>query len=250
MILKKMISKGGQEHVEMIIAFTIFISFVIFLFVLFNPFKPKPNEALVNNLYLNMKENMSVSLLTVSVKINDSGTDVSQCFKINISDLECKGEAKKIIVKDKAGVIARSNKSADGIISIQPGATSADNYFFTLYCSEELLEGTPFLQIDCAEFKKGENYTVGIIVTRNLWSENKSAKFESEYKNSYDKLKGRFVPPANDFKFAILNETQGIVYNGTKEIPRGVNVDSGTIPIDLLDSDAIIKKGSVNILVW
>lgn len=249
MILKKMASKKGQEHVEMIIAFTIFISFVIFLFVLFNPFKSKPNEALVNNLYLNMKQNMSVSLLTVSIKINDTGTEVNPCFKINISDLECKGGVKKIIVKDKAGEIAPSNKSADGIITIQPGANPLNNDFFTLYCSEELTEILP-APLDCAELKKGENYTVGIIVTRNLWSEDKGAKFADEYKYRYDKLKEQFVPPANDFKFAILNETQGIVYNGTKEIPKGVNVDSGTIPIDLLDSNATIKKGSVNILVW
>ena len=255
MILKKMVGKRGQEHVEMIIAFTIFISFVIFLFVMFNPLKSKPNEALVDNLYLSMKENMNVSLSTVSIKISEEIIPIPSCFKITLDDLGC-SDAKKIIAKNEKISVGASKEVTS--ITIEPDAAKASppdiNKFFTIYCSEELVEKPPTNPICSQLFTEGTEYDLGIIVTRDLWSINKLNEFAEEYKNNYDTLKKQFVPPANDFKFDILNETQTSIFDAgikpAKDIPKGVNVDSRNFPIDLVDDKAVITKGSLNILVW
>ena len=96
-----------------------------------------------------------------------------------------------------------------------------------------------------------DEYALGIITNRNLWSEKNLMRFESDYNEEYSELKDNFIQKVNDFGFIIKEvETGGILFDGQRNIPRGLNVYAKTTLIDVFDENANITKSTINIIVW
>ena len=63
--------------------------------------------------------------------------------------------------------------------------------------------------------------------------------------------KDNFIQKVNDFGFIIKEvETGGILFDGQRNIPRGLNVYAKTTLIDVFDENANITKSTINIIVW
>ncbi|MBI2629236.1 hypothetical protein HYW74_04080, partial [Candidatus Pacearchaeota archaeon] len=102
----------------------------------------------------------------------------------------------------------------------------------------------------CKALSEGD-YVLGIINNRNIWSEKKLTNFKGEYKNKYSEIKDFFIQKTNDFGFIIKEvETEKTLFDGQRNIPRGVNVYAETTPIDILDKNANITGSSINVIVW
>ncbi len=250
MEISKIKSKKGASHVEMMISFVIFIGFLIFLFAIFNPLKKTTNPGISDLVLINLEENLTKSLSTVSIKVN---RDVvfqpgDTCFSIaNIRDMNCNAE-RKIIIKNITGNIIGSRINGNNI-EITFVNKDSNEQFYTLYCSDELKEQLGDFQ-QCASIDNTQ-YTLGIINERELWSEKNLMNFESDYNEKYSELKDKFIQKVNDFNFIVTRIDDGkILFQGNKNPSKNIRVYAKTTPIDMLDENANITKSTMNIIVW
>lgn len=236
-------NKKAVGHVETVLSFVIFIGFLAFLLAIFNPFSDPIDSSLIDNVVLKMNEQLTIEVSRMSIRLDNSP---GGCFSIvPINDLKC--TSGNIIVKDKEG-----NKLNANLWQIEESTltNSDDKLFYTIYCSEELI-GNP-TGGGCIGLTE-DDYTLGIIVERNPWSESKITDFVDNYTNDYNNLKTQIVPQGNDFRFFIwdLNNLDGDpLFEATRETPLGIRIDSRTIGIDVLDNEANIIQRTLNIQVW
>lgn len=256
--LIKIKNRKAQSHIEVIISFVIFITFLIFIFTLFNPLKKQVNSEFADSVFVKIKENTSTVLSSFSINLktttmNDpvKGFTSWTCIMIPpIDGFDC-GSSKKLIVKRADDIIVPGFvDTSDGNKIKFEHEKDLTKTFYTFYCGENLTEnhGT-FDKSKCMELTKNINYTLGIVVSRDLFSEDNLNKFKEIYDNDYSDIKNEFVPSGNDFGILVFDES-GIFLNVTKKIPRGINIDSQITPIDLVNKNAEIKKATVNVLVW
>lgn len=245
MKIKKIKNNKGVSHVEFIISFVIFVGFVIFLFFIFNPLKKTADTSIVDSLYLNLEENLTSVLSSISVSFNLNYTGrAPDCLKINnIPDLQC-GDEKNLIVKDVNKNIIPSKFNGNDInFNYNP---SID--FYTFYCSEEI----PYMPDDltgCYEVSEEEE-TLSVIRYRNLWSQKRLEALRDLYNIDYDNVKSRFVSQGNDFGFVITDLDGNSELNATILRPPRANVFAKTLPIDVIDSNADITKKTITVITW
>ena len=128
-------NKAGTGHVEVIISFVLFIGFLAFILITFNPLKGPPNPAIVNSVYNVLEDNLSVELNKVSINLND--ITGQSCFILKdsgnlISDLKCNNN--NIFVKDQDN----NRKYAEIVSNKIVSALNPSKNFYTIYCSDEI----------------------------------------------------------------------------------------------------------------
>lgn len=235
-------NKKAVGHVETVLSFVIFIGFLLFLFTIFNPISGSKDSGVVDSVILKMGEQLTTKVNSMSINLNDS---INNCFSIElIEDLKCvSGE---IIVKDKDGNMVKADVRITGIQIENSGL----NKFYTIYCSKELIGNSIS---GCDSITEGNNYTLGIIVERNPWSEKKISDFVVSYTDDYNGLRTQIVPQGNDFRFFIwdLNDLDGTaLFEASRKTSLGTRIDSKTIGIGVLDNKANITQRTLNIQVW
>ena len=243
-------SKKGASHIEMIISFVIFIGFIVFLFTIFNPLKKSINPGISDLVFMNLEDNLTTKLSTVSIKLKENVVfqPGDTCFTVaNIPDMDCNSE-RKIIVKNISRSIMGARINGDNIeaalVNKEP-----NEQFYTIYCSHELQEYQGNFQ-QCKQIGN-DQYILGIINERNLWSERNLMNFEREYNAKYGEIKNNFIQKVNDFSFIITRVDDGkILFSGDKNPPKSLNVYAKISPIDVLDKDANITKSTINVIVW
>ena len=245
--------KRGSGHIEIIISFVLFVGFVSFLFYMFNPFQNTSDTDYADRVFLKIEEKILTSISSVSLVLNGVDFNTVSCFSINdlglISDLGCNSE-KEILVKDKNGNIVNAdiNYESNTInIKVSEIADVDDKSFYTLYCSGELIK-IPTTE-SCTSITSSQ-YTIGLINDREYWSKKKLDNFNNSYSNNYNELKSSVIPEGNDFSFIIYVFGGDKVYDGNKNPPGRIKVNSRSYPIDILDERANVKKYSSTIIVW
>lgn len=242
MILK---NKLGSGHIEVVISFVIFIGFLIFLFILFNPLKKSINETIVDSTIFNIGENASMNVTSTSIRINNYiDLDSYDCFQIPVLEsLGCSSERKILSKNSSEGVIDSKIESGKIIINLLN-----NEKYYTLHCSEEISERAG-IKTNCKVLDANE-YNIGQIKTKYAWSEAKLRSFENKYLNSYKEIKEKFVSGGNDFSFSIRNLSNDEKFIGRKSAPKGIGVNSKTIQIELIDNKATIKKAIITVTIW
>ncbi|MFA5993141.1 MAG: hypothetical protein WC796_05535 [Candidatus Pacearchaeota archaeon] len=251
-------NRRAQSHIEVVIAFVIFITFLIFIFTLFNPFKKQINPEFANSVFNKIRENTSTILSSVSINLNTSSmTNVTSniltwsCIAIPpIEGFDCSGTKKLVVKKSNDEIVSGFIDSVDGNKIKFEQEKDITKTFYTFYCEENLTENHGgFVPSTCMALTKEKNYSLGIVVSRDLFSGDKIKVFNDSYTRNYFNIKSTFVPSTNDFGVVIVTENE-LVLNATRKIPRGINVDSQITPIDIVGKDAEIKKATINIFVW
>ncbi len=245
--------KRGSGHIEIIISFVLFVGFVSFLFYIFNPFQNTTESDYTDNVFLKMEEQVITDMSSASLSIEkgfDFGT-VPICFTINdpglISGLKCSPN-REILVKDKNGNLLDVEIESDSIkIEVSSLLNDNDKRFYTLYCSDEIVN-IP-LPGPCTSISQ-DNYNIGIINNREYWSTKKIIEFNNTFHNNYNDLKTSIVPEGNDFNFVIYEFGGNKIYDGDKNPPQKIKVNSKSYPIDIIDDKANIKKHTNTIVVW
>ncbi len=246
-------NKKGQMHVEIIISFVIFVGFVIFLIVIFNPFKQTSNEGTTNFVFLNVDNNLSTSLSSVSIKINDpdviGASKGAGCFEIdNIIGLKCNGE-RNLLVKDKEDNILKSQIVSDKIRIETSTLPENEDTFYTLYCSDEILPNQDELSNCHLLDINNEDYILGKISEKSVWSRKNLERFNATYFNDYNNLRKEIVPSGSDFAIKIF-DFQKIEFDISNNIPQGVSVFAKSMSIEILNETADIKQASVTVITY
>ena len=238
----KMKRKKGATHVEMIISFVIFLSFLIFILVAFSPLKifskSSTNLDITKEIIL---ESVSVNLSTFSLKINSTTySDITEgCVNADFDSSLVQG---KWIMKEQGGEIVSATIENDNLYFDKSGM------FYKLHSSEELQERAAGTS-GCYNLDK-ENYTLGVERTYNKISLIKLNQFFIDYNSDYEQIRDN-LSLRNDFNVFILNSS-GVVEHFKAEVnkPEGVEVQAVNIPIEILDENLTLNPYIMNIQVW
>jgi len=227
--------KRGVSHVEMIVSFSVFLLFVLFLITYLNPIKPPTISKVLLDIVEQGLKNYTAKILEIAVRAAPS----AGCFQIECPFVDC--SADHVFVKDKNG-------NSIGYDILPNGNLSIKGDFYYLYHSDKSvsLSGS-----GCAgALTTSPIFSVPKLQTLYLYSELKT--LNSTYYSDYESIKTQFrFPSASDFAINIRYEDDTPMFIMSTTKPKGIAVKARDMPVSILNGDTKeIIKGKMNIQVW
>lgn len=235
-----MTNKRGISTVEMIVSFTIFFAFVVFIMAYLNPIKKDISGSLLDNLDAGMKKNamsdlMEVPLITSEAPTNCISVDLNNpSFPLNISkgNFSVKALNDSIIPHNRVGNIFYIQNTADKLYRIiQSDEIDKDNTAMSGIC--------------------GFPYTLSVERDERIYSYKKLAGINDLYYNSYasyTQLKQQLnYPITSDFAIVITNDE--VNFSMMRNISSNTKVQVRRYPIQILKND-VKKDASMSLIVW
>lgn len=237
-----MIRRGDKKgsHVEVIISFIIFVTFIFFLFTIVEPSigAQKDKKNIVDNLEAGIMERISAEMTTVTIKV---GSTSQNCVEIN-GELANLGIGPRIVVKGSSGESLNCYVSSGNLQIAR--ANTFDNFLKIYYSDAFPQVGTS--AASCQILQKGSGYFLGLTKTNNYIFETKMLDLLNEnYKTLKDSLK---VPEGVNFGYGI------VLSNGTsfetEEKELSTNIYLREKSIEYVDSKGNILVGALKIIIW
>lgn len=225
--------KKGMEHVEVVISFLIFVTFVTFLFVFLNPFKQRGvSDSVSEAIQEKIQDYGKIDFLYTSVNVNLTRVTGS-CFNIeNLSN-------SKVIVKNASGIRVNAAQSANRI-NIQ----KSEEFYFIFYSSMFTEQGT---FSSCTSLNAAE-YKIGSVQSIDVYSLNKFITLNASYHSDYESLKGS-LGIENDFGFVIKDVQGNEIVRALKKATM-VNIKAVELPVPFIDENANIEVKILSIYLW
>jgi len=235
------------SHVGMILSFVIFITFIVFLYVILRPAVTTSEDKKATLTYIERQilENVSANFTSTSVSISENPPEscVSILNLLLIPELSPPG----IKVKNKDGIIqqeiyVQTNSPNLLIDRNSPGV------FFYIYSSPEWEFINEASRDDCKAIGD-DKYQIGLVKETNYPFEENLIEFIDYYKTNYEDLKKELkTPPGAEFGLGFIQSNQSEISVGTPG--KSANVYAEVIPIQYIDDSANIQSGFINIKVW
>lgn len=241
--------KKGSAHLEIVVAFTLFIVFTIFLLYFLKP----PQDTTISTTVLNELESSFLNSTTTElasflVKPNQTG-----CVKFNISNLSVIGNSSVVASGEfKEGWNAdgtqwivlddglRKSKFENNILTLNAsGINISENDTLEVFISDAISSGGNPCSLP------NESLVVGTVTRVKALSEKKIITFESNYTNNYTNLKDSFHLPTN-VDYAIVSE--GFI-NATRNIPE-TDTQSKRLVMTVVFANGTITKKNIDLIVW
>lgn len=244
-LIRKFFPKNKKgSHIEIIISFAVFITFIMFMYMLTRPAITTDidSDELIDFLKPRIQDEISENLSFISVKVSDDFN--GDCIRIN--DFK-----EKYLRGKKYNVTAKNNQEIIGISGDRKIFIEAGNgEFFKIYYSKSRLEKADLPQEGCPSVGDGEeNYTIGLHRTEKIVSLEKFWKIYEKHNNSYGSLKNDLgFPQSNDFGFGIHLNNGTVIRTKEKEIQT--NIYAEIFPIRYFNKKAEIKTGYLEVRVW
>jgi len=241
-------NKRGS-HVGMILSFVIFITFLIFLYVVVSPsIKTGTDQGkVIDYVYNQIAGNTSSNLTSTSFEISSEATITHDCVLIEniLFRLEIPSRIK---IKNETGGLQDTYLQTGYYYGPEIDRSNEDNLFFRMYYSPEFDELEEQTINPCTSVGESE-YSIGVVKTaRYIFAEN-MIQLIDYYNDEYDSLKEEFeIPANNEFEFEFV-ENDGTKVSAEQETKSG-NIYAEEIPIQYIDEDANIQTGFINIKVW
>ena len=219
-------------HIEVILSFVIFISFLVFILIFLNPIKKiSKDSSSLEFTESKILDYLSANLTSVSLILNSSFSSVQGAclyFNLKLED--------NIIVKESDG----AEKDGDYVYFNYSG-----NKFYKIYSSIELVEKN--FEISNCRKLNGSEYNLGVINTKKIILDSKLNQLIKDY-NNYEILKNSFSIN-NEFSIIIKRENQ-YLFKLEKFKPNSVEVIAKEIPIEVLNENAEINTYTMQIITW
>jgi hypothetical protein len=241
--------KKGSSHVEIILSFVLFISFIIFMLIVFKPLDMFSKSATdIEEVESKILQNISTVLSVLfPIRIHASvysGISSEPCFYID-NPLSTSLTV-PLIMKNKTGGIINASRQGDQIYFENSGD------FYNLFYSSELKERELSDTNPCTtkiEYElDNEEYTIGLIRSYNVISYSKLVDFKTRYNNNYNQLKQQFGFE-DDFIISIVNSPE-IVFELAKPKPLGIETLARDVSIFILKDNTDLNPDIMNIQVW
>ncbi|MCX6749768.1 MAG: hypothetical protein NTW17_03445 [Candidatus Pacearchaeota archaeon] len=237
------------SHVGFVISFVMFITFVVFIYVLlesrtdFGQNKQNSLEYVKSEIIERVSENMTITSLNVN-----SPVPSNTCFHfVGFGDKISTGS--KIMVQNDSGSIFTADLSADKKDFYINRGSDIDSTFFKIYSAEDFPSVTETGMSSCADLSEGAGYTIGLSKEEDYTFESKVLWLLNNYTTNYKALKKDIkISPGDEFGFAFI-------YNNGTEIktPRinaTINIYSERIPVQYIKTDSKRETGFIDVVVW
>jgi len=244
-------SERSQSHVEMIVSFVLFVGFVVFLLLMFNPQKYSAiSYGSIDAVQAILMKNLSVEYNSTSVILNNNifitspgmpGQILSpgNCFKIE----PVNGMNGTLAVNDMGGAVTYSKNEYTGIVI----KSSDSQRFYVIYSSGFFSESIGVCP-NPVQLKKSQNYSLGILTTKSAVLYENIEILNRSYYLDYEGLKNN-LGIKNDFSFIVRNETS-ILFDTSLEQPQNINIISREIPLLSINKTGNTKNLFINLGVW
>ncbi|MEK6914738.1 MAG: hypothetical protein AABW83_03750 [Nanoarchaeota archaeon] len=211
---KFLINKKSQAHVEMILATTLFVGFLVFLFIFLRSSSKITKELPIDDVKLTIIKELEENIGKLSVVLNSE----TNCF--DLTDLYDEYGTNFRAVQD-------SNKKR---ITIYYGDFFEKNYQ------------------PCDPKKKG--FKVGVYIEEKIISERNIEKLTADYNSDYSELKQRLG--IENFAFEFKDRESNIIerFSVQGKIPQNVDTISESFPVRIINNKAEISELTLNIKVW
>jgi len=207
-------NKKSQGHIEVMLSFTIFAGFLLFIFIFLNPFAKTESKQVMGNIQESITSEISSEVGKLSI-IADSTND---CY-------------------DESVVVVYGSKFVE-IQDINPRK-------YTIYYNEIFGAGSA---PSCLA-KSGRNYSIGTYSEEEMIIYEKIQELKTNYTNNYEGLKNS-LGILDDFAFELKRLDGGVEISADKNIPAGIEVEAVNIPMRLINSKGIIAEYILNIKAW
>jgi hypothetical protein len=260
--------KGGElilknkrgSHVGMIISFVVFITFVIFIFIVLKPSIDTGGARQTNldDAESKITQNISSNFTIVSFGIAPTGPSNPNLQCLNFQGIiTVLGilPPYRIIIKNESSdtqeayMMNINEPTAPSFIpDIKINRGSMSNTFFRMY------ESTKFDSIDvntgleCYNLQPTQ-YQIGSVYSGKYAFENAVRTLIANYNENYSAVKENLgISPGNDFAFS-LRLSNGTVIEATQKT-NAKNIYAQETPIQYIDNEANIKSGYIITKIW
>ncbi len=239
-------SKKADSHLEMIISFSMFLLFVIFLFTYLSPIKqPDISSSLLKSAEAGV-EKYSTTMLNIPAILNQEKTG---CFKIQSPFTETSNS--KIFVRDESGSFPKFYADASGIT-----IEGNNKKLYYLYHIQDASFQDTGLECTATEMELPETYSFSIPRIKSVYLKSELIRLKEKYDSDYEGLKEEFEYPKTS-DFAVFFKTATGQPNDELSMsvnkPEKVVVNAKELPILILEEISGIKKeveATINIQVW
>ena len=223
------------SHVEVIVSFIIFITFIIFLFatVKYPVGREESKKNIFDSIELQIIDQTSSYVTTATVNVNDGATPC-----ISLSNLiDDAGISRNIVVKDYSGNTIQSSLTGDSL-NINRGESGET--LFKIYSSEEFAELES--ETACAQ----TDSELGLIKTRKYVFE---SKFLELMNADYGTLRTNMdVPKSVNFTYGMVLSNGTAIDKSIQELSTNVYIRE--IAIEYIDLDGNLKEGYLRTTIW
>jgi hypothetical protein len=240
-------NKRGITGVEMIVSFTIFVSFLVFIFVYMNPLNLPASKTLLTSLESAVAENSTIDIDLRPFAINDKGV-FEDCFYIE-NDFG-----------DKFFITDVNDVKVDFGISGEEVLIKTQGKFYNVYIG--LGQGT-FDASGCstsALLKKGDagtnfdhpgwEYSLSVIRKKRFYHKESLEGLKSAYEEDYNKLKQELkFPVTSDFSIIVFDSGKSEIISMTRVMPR-VNILVKEFPVEIVDDEGNVERGYMRLITW
>lgn len=240
--------KKGQGHIEMIVSFVLFLSFVLAIFFFLYPIQDNSLDySILNTVQEKIIENVSFNYLSSSLILGSSVN--SGCFCVSNSV----GFNSNILAKDSLGNVKPrglglnpANQSQILTIKIE---STFNNRIYKLFSSEIFNQyASSCIVSSCLS---EENYTFGpLSFERAILFEN-LVLLNEEYMKDYNSLRTRLGINRN-FDFVILNNQRQVLLNDSLSMHniKQSGVLARDIPLISINKNATFADIILHLEVW
>ena len=241
--------KEGISHIEVILAFILFISFLFFAWYFFNPFhNTRLLDSSLSYATTSIVDNASVTLTTYAVKINESSTD--SYIMINISGIP---ENMNVDVRNDSWDSIQSSRSGDDI-SILNAEIEGQSF----KSGNAKIKDGDLLYIRFSEdFPAVDSFTgtwikheIASVTNERVISEKRILALNRSYYLDLSDLKESFnLPSRIDFGFGLIfSENDKITADTT--VSKGLEVFSNSKRVEVLRIDGKMQFADLMVRVW
>ncbi|GEM_PF-2307858 len=211
--------KRGLAHVEVIISTVLFIGFVFFAILFFNPLDVEQSvDSSAHYALSGVEREVSSEMLvySIAVKNEDPQNPFQDPLRIPLEN----PKGYKVRVEDKKGnKLPATYDYSENKVEI----TSRGERFFTVKFSDVFVDG------DSQGGGTNLNifqYDISSYAEKEIWAESKMKSLAQEYEEDYNGLRKKLNLPSNvDFAFQFNNPEENVI-KGEREAPEDVVVFS------------------------
>lgn len=245
-----LLSQRKGTHVGVIISFAIFITFLVFLFLILEPSinVNGEKEAVLDDIELSLLDYLTSEITTISIRVNDQIIFTGEnCLKFNqvnpLNETGLGGE--HMFVKNLTGSNLQFNWfSAQRHLETE---NNGINRFFKIYASNGIESSETDFPIVCQNIQPGR-YTVGVVKTEEHILEKNILDVIELYRTNYTLLKQNIGLMTVEFGFDFIYNNGTIL--STEESSQRVSIYTKEVSFDYLDKNLNDNVGSMVIKTW
>lgn len=235
-------NKKGAGHIEVIVAFILFVGFLIFGLYFFNPLDSK--RVLDSSLSYSAEEvmsNVSTNVAHYSIVVSELVDDVIIELPLSRGNIPGSG----VTVMGLDGTSFKKNIANTRLVIDRQ---QANNRFFTVTFGDFRPSLTPLPPGTVLSLTDG--YSISSSSVDEIIGEKEVRALKVAYETNYDMLKKEFnIPGRVDFDFS-LDFSDGTSIEATRSVPEGIEVVVSEASREVLREDGSIVFATLVVRVW